>query len=415
MNKAEFDIVKKLYLCMQEQATLFGEYVARQEAQFLEHPLGFRLVGDDAPTACAHDNRHAIPTVTQEDNGMNINIKGISITDTPRKDGRYQGYCFIDGARKYAYGRTREEVENKLCKLLRGETKPKKKTQKKDTYTVKAWLDKWNELYKKPKLKASTWSVHAYYCDLIVKQIGDKNLQAIDGLQMTEYLQSQKSKSTRHRIYVILNEAFRRAMQAGIIKRNPFDAVDPPKLDQQKKKALTKAEQERFLDNAKTHANGKYFDIFRFLVSTGLRIGEALALTPADFKDGCVIVNKNVYRAGTCAIVQSSTKTKAGERIVPVPPDAMPKMSSPFVFSFAYEAVRNAYTKIAKLAAIKDTTVHSLRHTYATRLEEAGIPPKVKQRLLGHEKEDMTQNTYTDIQDDYLKTFFNAVNNVFNS
>ena len=56
--------------------------------------------------------------------------------------------------------------------------------------------------------------------------------------------------------------------------------------------------------------------------------------------------------------------------------------------------------KIAKGLDIK-TTLHTLRHTYATRLEDAGIPAKVKQYLLGHASLEMTQNTYTDTQTAY--------------
>ena len=71
------------------------------------------------------------------------------------------------------------------------------------------------------------------------------------------------------------------------------------------------------------------------------------------------------------------------------------------VFPFSYNAVKKATQKIAKATGIA-VTVHVLRHTYATRLEEEGVAPKVKQYLLGHASLEMTQNTYTDIQEDYV-------------
>lgn len=50
-------------------------------------------------------------------------------------------------------------------------------------------------------------------------------------------------------------------------------------------------------------------------------------------------------------------------------------------------------------------SAHILRHTYATRLEEAGVPAKVAQYLMGHATIQMTKDVYTDVQDGYIKTF----------
>ena len=44
-----------------------------------------------------------------------------------------------------------------------------------------------------------------------------------------------------------------------------------------------------------------------------------------------------------------------------------------------------------------DITMHSLRHTYATRMIESGMPPKVLQNLLGHTDISVTLNTYSDV------------------
>ena len=136
-----------------------------------------------------------------------------------------------------------------------------------------------------------------------------------------------------------------------------------------------------------------------------LRIGEALALTydDIDFKEKTVSVNKNVVFIGGKRIVQDTPKSAAGIRAVPVPNEALQLIArkadgTALVFPYTYSGARSALRRISTSLGF-EVTAHLLRHTYATRLEEAGISPKLKQYLLGHSSLEMTQNTYTDNTD----------------
>ena len=46
-------------------------------------------------------------------------------------------------------------------------------------------------------------------------------------------------------------------------------------------------------------------------------------------------------------------------------------------------------------------SIHSLRHTFATRCAEAGITAKMVQHWLGHSTLDMTLNIYTHVNADF--------------
>ena len=48
-----------------------------------------------------------------------------------------------------------------------------------------------------------------------------------------------------------------------------------------------------------------------------------------------------------------------------------------------------------------DITLHSLRHTYATRSIESGMQAKVLQKLLGHTDISVTLDTYSDVFDSF--------------
>ncbi len=56
--------------------------------------------------------------------------------------------------------------------------------------------------------------------------------------------------------------------------------------------------------------------------------------------------------------------------------------------------------KLCDKAGIKRSSMHVLRHTYATRCIEGGMRPKTLQVLLGHSNVSITMNLYVHVTDD---------------
>lgn len=77
-------------------------------------------------------------------------------------------------------------------------------------------------------------------------------------------------------------------------------------------------------------------------------------------------------------------------------------------------AINVALKKLSKKLGFT-VSAHILRHTYATRLEEAGISPKIQQYLLGHATVDITQNVYTDAQSDYINSVSDRIRAIFDT
>lgn len=141
-------------------------------------------------------------------------------------------------------------------------------------------------------------------------------------------------------------------------------------------------------------------EIILFLLNTGMRIGEALALkwTDIDFQKQNVKVRKNVVfvknrdneKSKNYEYKEQSTKTKSGSRIVPLNSDAMKALISIKGINGKYEYVfstskgnrlypRNVdrmFRSILKNCDIELTGVHTLRHTFASRLFAKGIHPE---------------------------------------
>ena len=59
--------------------------------------------------------------------------------------------------------------------------------------------------------------------------------------------------------------------------------------------------------------------------------------------------------------------------------------------------------KLCDKAGIKRISMHVLRHTYATRAIEAGVQPKVLQRLLGHASIQTTMDCYVHVTTDSME------------
>ena len=55
------------------------------------------------------------------------------------------------------------------------------------------------------------------------------------------------------------------------------------------------------------------------------------------------------------------------------------------------------FAKIITAAKVKTITIHGLRHTSATLLLKAGVPPQVVQRRLGHKRIEMTLGIYAHV------------------
>ena len=342
---------------------------------------------------------------------MLIDLSGISVSSKQRRDGRYQGYYTLDGTKHFIYGKSVNEVKTKIEFFLKHgapKKKPAKKKadMKKAAPTVSEWLTQWIEFYKAPNLKPSTMKSLQGSLKLVFQRLGDKDLTQITTEDLQALLLGIQGGRARDMCKGYLEQAFRKAFLRGIISKDPCQALEIKKHRQEHRNALTRQQQAQFLaalDGITTKP------LLVFLLATGLRVGEALALTFADidFHDKTVSVNKNVVFIEGKRIDQDTTKSAAGVRIVPIPEEVMnllPKRTDDqdLVFPYAYSGVRSALRRISNALGFT-VTAHLLRHTYATRLEEAGISPKMKQYLMGHASLDMTQNTYTDIQPEYVK------------
>ena len=237
---------------------------------------------------------------------------------------------------------------------------------------------------------------------------------------------ANKGEKGAYANYSFLNNINRRILQYGVtmqaIKHNPARDVIIPRKQQNKEhkvKFFSNQELKQFLDYLEDLDQSSYenfFDyvLYKTLLASGCRIGEALALewSDIDLKKGTISVSKTLNRYQET----NTPKSKAGLREIDIDKATVSLLKqykkrqqvqswqlgrsegivfTPFTTKYAYACLlRKRLQSHFKAAGVPDISFHGFRHTHATIMLYAGIEAKDLQYRLGHSNISMTLNTY---------------------
>ena len=257
--------------------------------------------------------------------------------------------------------------------------------------------------------------------------IGYMRIADIRPLQIEEYLSSitYYSNAVIGKIYSLLRSAFRIAYDAKIIEFNYMlmPELRCPRSDKPDKKvrALTDEEQRALLEVLENHSvqYGRNDYKLQLLIElySGLRMGEINALRPENIhlKKGYIHVESTVSRGlDNRPFIKAGAKTYAGTRDVPISrtlrpilekalADAKPNPYRLLFYDYGKDSVIETtqvncfFRRVTEKAGIPITGQHALRHTFATRCIEAGVPAVVLKKWLGHTDIHITLDTYADV------------------
>lgn len=314
----------------------------------------------------------------------------------------------------------------------------------------------WDEyIAMKHELKDSTRSNYIYMYDKYIRpEIGQKNITVIKysdvkKFYMTLIYEKGFKPNSMEIVNTILHPVFTSAVRDGYIRLNPSDGVmaeikKSHAWEKPKRHALTERQQELFVNfTAQSHQYSHWLPLITTMLGTGCRIGEILGLRweDCDFEQNIISVNHTlIYRKFTdepCHYAVTTTKTKAGERIIPMLADVKDALKteykqqiedgfnesvidgySGFIFKSRYNTVLSphgvnrvldriikAYNTQEEQTAKRERrkpellphfSCHNLRHTFCTRFCENETNLKVIQEIMGHADITTTMDIYNE-------------------
>lgn len=380
---------------------------------------------------------------------MGKDLKGREIGKglSQRKDKKYSArYVSKSGKRIEKYFNTLPEARNWLADAKYEDSH--NNTEITSTVTVDTWFNYWYDNLIVDLSPNTRRNYKERYTINIKPSIGKMCISDVKPMHCKLILNKMidtYAGSTIKQTFIAMGTMFRAAVMNDVVSKHPMDGVryTKPVKAASDHRVLTVDEQKIFLEVAKSSHN--YYQ-YAFILETGLRTGELIGLTwdAIDWDNHTLTVNKTLefrhkqkfWRAGP-------PKTQTSYRTIPLTTQAYnillklkekrktQKLSKEleqvltftdrktgqtsslvmsdlvFInFRTGMPAKNSSYDthlyKLCDTAGIPPFSMHTLRHTYATRAIESGMQPKILQKLLGHASITTTMDTYVHVTDDSM-------------
>lgn len=286
----------------------------------------------------------------------------------------------------------------------------------------KNWLDLWLNNYVKKFAKTNTY--YTYYNEVKNHVIPILGLEEVEQIQEVEIqnliskLIQEGNKTTKlplsnshiNLIVSIIIRSINKYNDDNNIEKKKF-FLNKPKVDNLKIKALSIKNEEKIVNYILENKKEKYYG-FIICIFTGIRLGELLALTwnDIDFENKYMNISKtrikNIPNTGNNICI-NDPKTYSSIRRIPLTSFLIPimrimkmKSDSNFVISYkgkpkCIRSYQKSFSRLLEKLNIKGYTFHSTRHTFATRLLENKVNPKLVSELLGHSNPLTTLKIYS--------------------
>jgi integrase len=346
----------------------------------------------------------------------------------PRKrpDGRWEARYTIHTPkgpkRKTVYGRTRQEVADKLARAL--SDRAQGLTFEAGSLKLGEYLDRWlPDIHN--TVRQRTWERYEQIVRVHIKpalgRIKLKDLSATHARGLyREKLESGSSPRTVQYIHTTLRKALKDAVSDGLIPRNVADGIKAPRPKKKEINPLSPEQARAFL----AAAHGDRFEaLYVLALHCGLREGELLGLKwdDVDLESGMLRVRRTLSEPRTGYVFEPPKNGKGrsikltraatealrghlGRQLEEIDGSGDDYQDQGLVFPSRRGTPMNAknltsrsFKPLLKRSGLPNIRLHDLRHTCATLMVCEGVHIKLVQELLGHATISITLDTYSHV------------------
>jgi integrase len=299
-------------------------------------------------------------------------------------------------------------------------------------------MGKWLDNVKRASIKPLSYAKYQVCLDKVkASPIANMAISDIRATHVQEFVNGLDiCPSYKRDIFTLLTGFFSYCVKADLLVKSPMGAVALPRMDAKEISTVSMGDIEKLSSYAQASPDGF---VFMFLLATGLRIGELLALAPEDvYHDGdCwqVRVTKSVAMvpiegvANPCGRTRqeivSAPKSSASVRVVPIAKSIEPMLErhaslekekgqrlgfAPVAFFSKKDGARHsegqmlyALHKLQSKLGMEKHSLHDFRHTFCTLLCKCGVSLKRAAALAGHASIEVTAKYYSHVDNEDKK------------
>ena len=351
-----------------------------------------------------------------------------------RKDGRWEGRVVVGyddkglPKTKNVLAKTKAECVEKLNALKCSVTSATSVKVRADM-PFGEWMEFWYENHCKPIVRPNTQRGYEDFIRLYIQpKLGCVPLNKLTANDLQQFINWMRkdgrsehresrgeglSSNTIRHCYGICRRALGKAVSEKLILQNPAKECKLPPAKPKELAILSREELQKLLIQARAE---DYYEVFLLELTTGLRVGELMALQWDDLnlKTGELRIERQVCQIKGELLIQPP-KTKASIRTVILPPPVVSALneykqtvSSRWMFPspkkedapVAPSVVSHRLAKILKHVGCKKVRFHDLRHVFATNALEHGMDVKTLSTIIGHTSSATTLNIYAHVTSD---------------
>lgn len=328
--------------------------------------------------------------------------------------------------RRRFYGATRQEAHDKLVaaqmQAQQGTPLPDK------SWRLGEYLDYWLEEVVRPNRRPATYAGHEKTVRLYLKPgLGKTTLNHLSVPVVQRFLNQQlavgQSVSNVQKMRAVLSAALTQAQREELVMRHVVRLTELAAAETREAQPWTADEAVRFLRVARDEP---LYPAYVLAILNGLRLGEILGLRwcDVDFDRGVLHIRQQLQRvSGIKGLIQAPVKTKASQADLPLVGSAKKELLDHHVRQEAARSTAGAawggagttqelmfttssglpieprnffrsFQRVCRRYEIRVITVHEVRHTLGTLLDELGVSPRIAQLILRHARVTTTQEIY---------------------